>query len=32
LPALLLAAITIVLGFTTPWLFNTFLVPVGSIL
>jgi len=32
LPALLLAAITVVLGLTTPWLFETFLVPVRSIL
>jgi multicomponent Na+:H+ antiporter subunit D len=32
LPVLMLAAITLVLGFTAPWLFDTFLVPVGSIL
>jgi len=31
-PALLLAAITIALGLAAPWLFHTFLLPVGSIL
>ena len=32
LPALMLAAITVGLGLAAPWLFDTFLVPVGSIL
>lgn len=31
-PALLLAAITVGLGLAAPWLFHTFLLPVGSIL
>jgi multicomponent Na+:H+ antiporter subunit D len=32
LPAVLLAAITVGLGLAAPWLFDTFLLPVGSIL
>lgn len=32
LPALMLAAITVLLGLTAPWLFGTFLIRVGSIL
>jgi multicomponent Na+:H+ antiporter subunit D len=32
LPALMLAAITIFIGLAAPWLFNTFLIPVGRIL
>jgi multicomponent Na+:H+ antiporter subunit D len=32
LPALMLAAITVGLGLAAPWLFDTFLVPAGSIL
>lgn len=31
-PALLLAAITVGVGLAAPWLFHTFLLPVGSIL
>jgi multicomponent Na+:H+ antiporter subunit D len=31
-PALVLAAITVGLGLAVPWLFHTFLLPVGSIL
>ena len=31
-PALLLAAVTVVLGVAFPWLFNTFLVPVDNFL
>jgi multicomponent Na+:H+ antiporter subunit D len=32
LPTVLLAAITIGLGLVIPWLFNTFLIPAGSVL
>jgi len=32
LPAILLALITVGLGLAIPWLFNTFLIPAGSIL
>ncbi len=32
IPALLLAAITVAVGLSVPWLFDTFLLPVGSIL
>ncbi len=32
LPALMLAAITVALGLAAPWLFDTFLMPVGSFL
>jgi multicomponent Na+:H+ antiporter subunit D len=31
-PAVLLAAVTVALGLAAPWLFHTFLLPVGSIL
>jgi len=31
-PALLLAAITVAVGLSVPWLFNTFLLPVERIL
>lgn len=31
-PALLLAALTVALGLSGPWLFDTFLLPVGSLL
>ena len=31
-PALLLAAITLALGVSMPWLFNTFLLPLERIL